>query len=234
MSCKSLHVAAIPSGVCRDFIRREHYSGRCVQNAQLNIGVFWSGALAGAMQFGPPLARSKVIGLVSGTRWNGFLELNRVAFSESLPRNSESRALSVVFRMMRKHRPDIEWILSFADGTQCGDGTIYRAAGFVLTAIKPNTGIVVRKDGSVGSYRNGQYNRPGIPLAGFQLRYVYFLNPDARERLTVPVLPFSEIDKLGAGMYKGKRRAGSTTTNASGHQPEDGGSTPTPALQIVK
>jgi hypothetical protein len=42
------------------------------------------------------------------------------------------------------------------------------------------------------------------PLAGYQLRYIYFLNPQARERLTVPVLPFSRIDELGAGMYRGK------------------------------
>ena len=38
------------------------------------------------------------------------------------------------------------------------------------------------------------------------MRYVYFLNKDAANRLTVPVLDFSEIDKAGAGMYKGKRR----------------------------
>ena len=42
------------------------------------------------------------------------------------------------------------------------------------------------------------------PKAGFQLRYLYFLDPSARERLTVPVLPFSEIDRLGAGMYRGR------------------------------
>ena len=44
------------------------------------------------------------------------------------------------------------------------------------------------------------------PKAGFQLRYVYFLDPTARERLTVPILPFSEIDKRGAGMYRGQPR----------------------------
>ena len=43
------------------------------------------------------------------------------------------------------------------------------------------------------------------PLEGFQLRYVYFINAAARERLTTPVLPFSIIDELGARMYRGKR-----------------------------
>lgn len=28
------------------------------------------------------------------------------------------------------------------------------------------------------------------PKRGFQLRYIYFIDPTARERLTVPILPF--------------------------------------------
>ena len=41
------------------------------------------------------------------------------------------------------------------------------------------------------------------PIPGFQL-YIYFLNPAARQRLTVPILPFSKIDEMGrARMYKG-------------------------------
>ena len=43
------------------------------------------------------------------------------------------------------------------------------------------------------------------PIPGFQLKYVYFLNEDAKKRLTVPILPFSKIDEMGAGMYKGKK-----------------------------
>jgi len=70
-------------------------------------------------------------------------------------------------------------------------------------------------------------------LPGFQLRYVYFLDPTACGRLTVPILPFSEIQKRGAGMYLGKptERAGSIDADAPGHQPGEGGSTPTSALQ---
>ena len=43
------------------------------------------------------------------------------------------------------------------------------------------------------------------PVPGFQLKYVYFLNEDAKKRLTVPILPFSKIDEMGAGMYKGEK-----------------------------
>jgi hypothetical protein len=44
----------------------------------------------------------------------------------------------------------------------------------------------------------------GHYVKGFQLRYVYFLDKSYRQRLTVPEIPFSKIDELGAGMYKGE------------------------------
>jgi hypothetical protein len=121
--------------------------------------------------------------------------------------------------MIRKQYPHVEWIVSFADGTQCGDGTIYRASGFLLTGIKENKTILLMPDGSIvadKTLNNSNYILKGesagywkkngaAPLVGFQLRYVYFLNPAARARLTVPVLPFSAIEKAGASMYRGKK-----------------------------
>ena len=44
----------------------------------------------------------------------------------------------------------------------------------------------------------------GAPLPGYQLRYIRFLDPSARERLAVPVIPFAEIAAKGAGMYRGQ------------------------------
>lgn len=119
-------------------IKEHHYSGKVVNNSQLHIGVFIDGELHGAMQFGPSLDKRKVGGLVRDTPWNGFIELNRMAFGPALPRNSESRALAIAMKLIRKHAPHIEWVVSFSDGAQCGDGTIYRAAGFWLTQIKRN------------------------------------------------------------------------------------------------
>ncbi len=36
------------------------------------------------------------------------------------------------------------------------------------------------------------------------LRYIYFLDKRCHSKLTVPELPFSVIDEVGAGMYKGQ------------------------------
>ena len=60
------------------------------------------------------------------------------------------------------------------------------------------------------------------PLPGFQLRYLYFIDPTCRERLTVPILPFSEIERRGAGMYKGEKRAAVVQAVEQSGPPTDG------------
>lgn len=300
---KRIRVAPIDRKAADECVRRWHYSGKTVNNSQLHLGCFLDGKLLGAMQFGPSLDKRKLQGLVNGTPWNGFIELNRMAFSDALPRNSESRALAVAMRMMRAHAPHVQWVVSFADGAQCGDGTIYRAAGFVLTGIRRNTSLWEAPDGHVVvdvSVKSGNptrrevfsrtsltdnsskqqqqraasiarkvFNRTSLtkagcprqhaeaqrvagvdslamvnggasmrafkaagfrPIAGFQLRYVYLLDPTARERLTVPVLPFSAIDDAGARMYRGERPSRAGTSTRDGAPVAVGGATPTPAL----
>lgn len=245
-AAKDIIVKPISSQDAARIVKACHYSGKVAANSQLHFGVFLNGSCGGAMQFGPSMDKRKTLTLVKGTAWNDFLELNRMAFADWLPRNSESRAIGVALRLIRKQYPNIEWIISFADGTQCGDGTIYRASGFVLTGIKQNKTILKMPDGSVvadKTLNNSNYILKGesagfwkkhgaVPLPGFQLRYIYFMNPEARSRLTVPVLPFSEIQKRGAGMYLGNPKcAGSETKDTAGNQSAKGGSIPTPALQ---
>lgn len=257
MTAKEIVVKPISSQDAARIVKACHYSGISAINASLHLGVFLGGKCGGAMQFGPSLQKSSTITIVEGTSWTGFIELNRMAFADWLPRNSESRAIAVAMRLIRKAYPHIEWVVSFADGTQCGDGTIYRASGFVLTGIKENSTMHMMPDGTVFAdvglrassanlrkkvgYKLGEpfsafKQRTGAKrVPGFQLRYLYFLNPTARDRLTVPILPFSEIDKRGAGMYKGKQRiqsrAGGDTTDTPVFQTGEGGSTPTSALQ---
>lgn len=233
-TAKDIRLAPIPAKTAADLIRRVHYSGKTVNNSQLHIGVYLGNRLEGAMQFGPPLDKSKILPLVDGTPWNGMLELNRMAFTDRLPPNSESRAIAVALRLIRRHAPHVKWVVSFADGTQCGDGTIYRAAGFLLTAINPSKNLARFPNGDVihkmtlesnptaprreaggRSYYDvtgGRYNwrryldvTGGTIIPGFQLRYIGFVDPAWRNRLTVTPLPYSAIDAAGARMYRGER-----------------------------
>ncbi len=212
---KQIIVRPVKATEANALVRRIHYSGAVAQNSQLHLGVFLHGALEGVMQFGPSIDKRRMAGLVEGTNMGQFMELNRMAFSAALPRNSESRALSVAFRMLRKVAPQIKWIVSFADATQCGDGAIYRAAGFDLVGVKRNRSLRKLENGVVVSDkslnhamvdgRRGASVIKGESLEGFQIKYVYFLEPEWRSRLTVPILGYDEIAKRGARMYRGKR-----------------------------
>ena len=295
MKAKALEIKPISSKDANRLIRLLHYSGKVVRNSQLHFGVFYQGKCGGALSLGPSMDKQKLIGLVEGTQWNDFIELNRMAFADWLPRNSESRALGVTFRLLRKHYPHLKWVVTFADATQCGDGTIYRAVGAILTGIQKNNQLyrlpfpeeidanqlkaagatkadiailcqwlkeqmgfahrvtlqcagglsveghphshVLSVEGhphsNVLSVQGG--TRPnktlsqvkiimrkltngrtsantlfrlmgGAPAEGYQLRYIYFLDKAWESKLTVPIIPYSKIDEMDIGMYKGKKK----------------------------
>lgn len=227
-TAKDIVLRPISAKTANDFVRRVHYSGKVVNNSQIHMGVFLAGVLHGAMQFGPSLDKRKVQGLVTGTQWHEFIELNRMAFDDDLPRNSESRALSVAMRLLRKYAPQLKWVITFADGVQCGDGTIYRAAGFLLIGLKAgevllrlpsgevchcialhtNHRLVAAMGGKMASIPKMAEFLDAEVMPGHMMRYIYFLDPSCKDRLTVPILPYSAIEKAGAGMYRGQSRAG--------------------------
>lgn len=222
---KDIVVKVIPPQTANKFVKHYHYSGTVGHCSTLHFGAFLDGKLGGVMQYGLSIDKRKMLPLVTtdnnsiNAKWNEMLELNRMAFSPLLPRNSESRCLSVSIRLIRKYAPQVKWILSFADGTQCGDGTIYRASGFYLTNIGKNTSlmeyngkVVARKTLDNPNYTNrglssGKLKKMGAkPLPGYQLRYIYLI--DKKAQLNCPNIPFSKIKEVGAGMYKGEKTGG--------------------------
>ena len=208
---KDIVVKVIPSKIANDFIKKHHYSGKVVNNSKLHFGVFLDNKLHGVMSYGSSINKKGTINLVKGTKWNEFIELNRMAFDDVLPRNSESRAISQSIKLIKKNAPHIKWVISFADGCQCGDGTIYRASGFKLLKIKKNTSMWENintgdKMQDMQFYhtmtkKDSNWQR----LKGNMLTYIYFIDKNKEKDLTVPVIPFSKIDELNAGMYKGKK-----------------------------
>jgi len=222
---KEIIVKVIPSNIAIPFVKANHYSGKVKQNSSLHFGCFLDNKLHGVMSYGTSNDKSKMLGLVEGTKWNDYLELNRMVFDEYLPKYSESRCIAISIKLIKKNAPHIKWILSFSDGTQCGDGTIYRASGFVLTQINKSFNLAKKPNGEVdhkikyesNPISTGYFKTTGGKnnwklycekmgweiLEGNQLRYIYLI--DKTCKITVPILPFSKIDEMGAGMYKGEK-----------------------------
>jgi len=218
---KEIIVKVIPSKIANEFVKLNHYSGKVVPNSTLHFGCFLDGKLHGVMQYGPSINKKGTINLVEGTGWNEFIELNRMAFDDYLPKYSESRCIAISIKLIKKNAPQIKWIISFADGTQCGDGTIYRASGFKLVGLAKNAGIC-KLNGKIVHIKktydmkltSSFMKKSDIPklkqkgydaeiIDGHQLKYIYLI--DKTMTISKEVLPFSEIDKQGAGMYKGEK-----------------------------
>ena len=208
---KEIIVKVIPSKIANEFVKKHHYSGKVVNMSTLHFGAFLDDKLHGVMSFGPPMDKRNVLKLVDSgkqsynEKWNEMLELNRMAFDDYLPKNSESRCISIAIKLIKKNAPHIKWLLSYSDATQCGDGTIYRASGFNLTQINRNSTIYKLADGEIVAKRgDSKYNFNGAKaMVGYQNRYIYLI--DKTCKITVPILPFSKIDEMGAGMYKGEK-----------------------------
>lgn len=225
MSAKEIIIKPIDKPTADKIVKKYHYSGKVVPNSSLNFGVFYKGLLLGAMQFGSPTVKEKMLPLVRFSKWDSLLELNRMAFSDALPRFAESRAIAMAFKWMKKNAPQVKWIISFADGTQCGHGTIYQASNFYLTQIKENGSIYQLPNGkithqislrpdnnpdmrakgysSVKEYLDKEH-KGYKKLIGYMYRYIYFLDNETKENFTGEFIPFSKIKELNIEMYKGE------------------------------
>ena len=134
-----------------------------------------------------------------------------MAFDDYLPKNSESRAISISIKLIKKHAPHVKWIISFADGCSCGDGTIYRASGFVLTDIRENEALKINPETGEKVHTITAYHKKikdfknWKSCKGYQLRYLYFIDKSYMKKVKCSIIPFSKIDEMNAGMYKGEK-----------------------------
>lgn len=224
---KEIIVKVIPTKIANEFICKYHYSGKVAATGLICFGAFLDNKLIGVAQWGRPINKYLHLHVVENTKWNDFLELNRLVCLDDTPKNTESRIIKIMLLLIKKNAPHVKWVISFADATQCGDGTIYRASGFKLVSINESQQIYELPNGDkmhLMGLQGGQYGAlrkkmldsgyanakkymhevlKGIQIKGNQLKYIYLI--DKTCKITVPILPFSKIDELGAGMYKGKK-----------------------------
>lgn len=224
MSAKDIIIKPIDKPTADKIVKKYHYSGKVVQNSNLCFGVYYKGLLLGAMQFGSPTDKRKMLPLVKDTKWNEMIELNRMAFSDALPRFAESRAIAMAFKWMKKNS-EIKWCISFADGCQCGHGTIYQASNFKLIQIKENNQLILMPNGEVKhklSLRpelNKDMVKDGYSsiqkwlndkrvghkvIKGYMYKYIYFIDRSIEKNFTGKYIPFSKIKELDIEMYKGE------------------------------
>lgn len=199
----AFRIETIDRDIANGIIIANHYSRRVYRASTLHLGVFIGADLVGVLQYGFAMNPASAGSVVAGTAMHEYLELNRMWLSDAAPRNSESKALSYSIRLIRRVRPAVKWIQSFAD-ERCGlFGTVYQAAGFTFHG--EHRGIFWELDGEF--YHNSlmtngktaanpraahlRANRErAIRHALRQFRYLRFLKPRFAKGCRHPARPY--------------------------------------------
>ncbi len=202
----SFYVAMIDRKVANAIIIANHYSRRIYNGSTLHLGVFVDGELQGILQYGYAMNPASAGSVVTGTLMSEYLELNRMWLDDRAPRNSESRALAASIRLIRRVRPAVKWIQSFAD-ERCGRfGTVYQAAGFtyhgehlgifwVLDGEWYHNSLMTAKVARGPRARHLVANRErAVQHRLRQFRYLRFLKPRFAKGCRYPARPFPKPD----------------------------------------
>jgi hypothetical protein len=191
-------------------ICENHYSGTVAQGVQFHIGIFYENKLHGVAQFGYGIRPKDTCKWVKDTNPNEYLELNRLWIDDELGMNSESKTISLCLKYVKQRKPELKWIISFADGMMGKVGTIYQATNFIYTGFRKDGGIWMTKDGerlhSVSlwhkhgtisrSVLEGIYGKPLYKVFGGQHRYFYFYDKKYIKNLITPVQPYPKASEL--------------------------------------
>lgn len=107
------------------------------------LGVFVESEIIGVLIFGRPIARQE--------DQIHTLELTRMFLFDS-PKNSESKALSLVEKYIKKHMPDICRLIAYSDTQHGHTGTIYKAANwtFEKKMVAKSWGNRPKRKGKIG------------------------------------------------------------------------------------
>ena len=128
LKARELEISPCELVQIRRFVETHHYSHN-INGVKIShcFRVEHDGELVGGVVFGA----------LSTTAWKRFadseekvMELRRLVLLDQAGRNSESRVVGWCLRWLKKHAPQIEIVVSYADPAHGHTGVIYRASNF--------------------------------------------------------------------------------------------------------
>ncbi len=143
-----LWLEEIPFEVAAEFVLQHHYSKVMPKQTKLVLGAHKDkgGPLVGVITFGwgvrpQDTLRALFPSLDTGPGFaKQYLEIGKMCVHNSEPKNTESRLLSLAAKYIKKHRPEVKLIFTWADALWGKPGYVYQAAnyyygGFIWTDV---------------------------------------------------------------------------------------------------
>ena len=203
---KDLLVGSLPARVARRLCEEKHYLKSYPAGSLVNVGIFANHTLVGVAVIG--VGPFNIHRLFLDANPEEVLCLSRLWLDDRCGRNSESRVLGIICRSLRRWQTSIKAIIAYSDPTAGHDGTIYRAAGFAYLGTSEAMPLYRLPDGRVHHSRSlghsfGTHSLAHFKARGIEVRpvpqapkfiYVALIDSTWRDRLTRPVLPYSEVE----------------------------------------
>jgi len=223
-------VKVIERNAANDVIKNNHYSRKFYNASYIHLGVFSDGELVGVLQFGYAMNPASQNSICENTKIDEYLELNRMWLSDSMPKNSESRAISHATKFIRRKYPQIKWIMSFAD-ERCGlFGCVYQACNFKYFG--EHTSVFWELDGAV--YHNSlmtrnpnlsksaahlQKNKDRAVSSNYrQFRYIYFMKPRFEKLCKLSSFSFPKATSPADELISNQCEEGATPSGRSNNK----------------
>jgi hypothetical protein len=102
-----------------------HWSNIVRNTHYVCYGIYFKGNAVGVAIWSSPVAQNRF------KNGKEILELRRLALSDKCPKNTASRVLSIMVKLIRNKFPDIKRLISYQD-LDVHKGTIYKASGWVV------------------------------------------------------------------------------------------------------
>lgn len=208
-----------------------HYSYTMPKSKLVKIGAWENDRFIGVVIFGVG-ATADLVKSYGLTRTQGC-ELVRVALTNH--QAPVSRIIAIALKMLRRANPGLRLVVSFADPEQGHVGGIYQAGGWLYVGQSQASEEYI-VNGKRWHGRALRHEKPGhlttkqalaimdpgyrVVMGSAKYRYLYPLDDAMRQQLAPLAKP-----------YPKRPRAGSLDSEASEFHSEQGGATPTPALQ---
>jgi hypothetical protein len=212
--------------------RRWHYSKKIPVGKLVKIGVWEGGEFKGVIVFGDGLLgpRSTVYGGVDKFQ---IAEIVRIALREH--EHEVSRMIRIAIKLLRKRCPGIELIVAFADQGEHHHGGIYQASNFIYMG-ESEPGRLFRHKATGRILHNRAVSVNGRRSHFGKVRKVprhdecEIIGRSRKHRYLLPLSPEMKqfVERLNKAYPK---RAASIDSDVPALQAEEGGASPTAALQ---
>ena len=120
-------VKQIKFSLARDYIKKHHYSHGCHNGASPCFGLFDNDDLIGVLMFATPCSEAVRASVFGSEYKDRVTELHRLHILDVTPKNTESWFIARCLKELKRVKPHIWAVLSFADTTEGHEGVIYKA-----------------------------------------------------------------------------------------------------------